>query len=61
VDFAGAECVVGVNAKYVLQALDALDTDEVLFGVPGELDPMTIRPAGENAAEFICVCMPLRL
>ena len=61
VDFAGSECVVGVNAKYVLDCLSALDTDEVLFGVSGELDPMTIRPAGENAAEFVGVTLPLRL
>lgn len=61
VDFSGTDMSVGVNAKYVLQALEALDTDETLFGVSGELDPMTVRPAGENAAEFVNCTMPMRI
>jgi hypothetical protein len=53
---------VAVNVS-VRSTVDAVSTqtDEVLFGVSGELDPMTIRPAGENAAEFVNCTMPMRI
>ena len=61
VDFSGADAQIGINSKYLLDVLGALDSDEVVFGMSGELDPTTLRPAGENAAEFVGVVMCMRI
>lgn len=58
VDFSGAETQIGVNAKYVLDCLGALDGDDVLFCMSGELDPMLIRP--REGDDFLGVVMPMR-
>jgi len=62
VDYAGAECKVGMNAKYLLDVLAAIDDEEAVWGVSGELDPITLRPATESAAtDYLAVVMPLRI
>lgn len=58
VDFSGGEAQIGVNAKYVLDCLGALDGDDVLFCMSGELDPMLIRP--RDGDDFLGVVMPMR-
>ena len=62
VDYDGPEISVGVSAKYILDPLNAMDMDEVLFGVSGELDPMRLRPKTEGvAADYVAIVMPRRL
>jgi len=62
VDFEGAEMTIGFNAKYFLDILNALDDDEVVLGVSGELDPAVVRPATESDREsFVAVVMPMRI
>ena len=62
VDFSGPEVVIGFNAKYILDVLDAIEPDEVVLGVSGELDPMTIKPSAEtDATSFVGVVMPIRI
>jgi len=61
VDYAGPELTIGFNANYVLDVLTTIDDDEVLLGISGELDPMTIRPATEaEGTGYTAVCMPMR-
>lgn len=61
-DFDGTEMTIGFNAKYFLDVLNALEDDEVILGVSGELDPAVIRPATETEKEnFIAVVMPMRI
>jgi DNA polymerase-3 subunit beta len=62
VDFLGNDLTIGFNAKYFLDVLGALDDEEVLLGVSGELDPAIIRPATESDKEsFVAVVMPMRI
>lgn len=62
VDYNGPETSVGVSAKYILDSLNAMDMEEVLFGVSGELDPMQLRPKADGAsADYVAVVMPRRL
>ncbi|MFO0551376.1 MAG: DNA polymerase III subunit beta [Polyangiaceae bacterium] len=62
IDFQGNEITIGFNAKYFLDVLNALDDDEILLGVSGELDPGVIRPANESDKEsFVGVIMPMRI
>jgi DNA polymerase-3 subunit beta len=62
VDCAGPEVTIGFNAKYLLDVLAAVDDDDVLLGVSGELDPIVIRPCSEpNRDWYIAVIMPMRV
>jgi DNA polymerase-3 subunit beta len=59
VDYAGPEKKVGVNAKYMLDALACLDDEEVMFHMDGELEPMAIAAPGSDA--FNATIMPMRI
>jgi DNA polymerase-3 subunit beta len=62
IDYEGPEVTVGFNAKYFLDVLGAIDSDEIILGVSGELDPAVLRPAGETAQEsYLAVIMPMRI
>jgi DNA polymerase-3 subunit beta len=62
VDFSGPELTIGFNAKYFLDVLNALDDEEVVLGLSGELDPAVIRPAVDSDKEsFVGVIMPMRI
>jgi DNA polymerase-3 subunit beta len=60
VDYAGDPLEIGFNAKYVLDVLNALNTNEVVLELSGELDPGVIRTPDENG-EFVGVIMPMRI
>ena len=60
VDYAGDAVTIGFNARYLLDALGALSTDEVVLELSGELDPGVVRPVG-GPADFIGVVMPMRI
>lgn len=60
VDYAGEPLEIGFNAKYVLDVLNALNTDEVVLELSGELDPGVIRTPDEHG-EFVGVIMPMRI
>jgi DNA polymerase-3 subunit beta len=59
VEYDGPSMTIGFNAKYFLDVLGALDDDEVLLGLGGELDPAVVRPSGER--QFLAVVMPMRI
>lgn len=62
VDYDGVEVTVGFNAKYFLEVLMAIEDEEVLLGLSGELDPAIIRPATETPrASYLAVVMPMRI
>jgi DNA polymerase-3 subunit beta len=59
VDYAGPALTIGFNAKYFLDVLAALDSEEVSLSVSGELDPAVLRPVSE--LQFLAVVMPMRI
>ena len=59
VEYGGANIMIGFNAKYFLDVLAALDEDEVVLGLGGELDPAVVRPVGPR--QFLAVVMPMRI
>ena len=62
VDYDGNELTVGFNAHYLLQVLGAIEQDDVLLGVSGELDPATVRPGTPTGrADYLAVIMPMRI
>jgi DNA polymerase-3 subunit beta len=59
IDYAGPELTIGFNAKYFLDVLGALEEEEVILGLSGELDPAVLRPASDR--QFLAVVMPMRI
>ena len=60
VDYAGDPVKIGFNARYLLDALNALPNDEIAFELSGELDPGVVKPIG-GQADFVGVIMPMRI
>jgi DNA polymerase-3 subunit beta len=60
VDFAGDPVVIGFNARYLLDVLGSLASDQVALELSGELDPGVVRPVSESI-DFIGVIMPMRI
>jgi DNA polymerase-3 subunit beta len=62
VDYHGPELTIGFNAKYFLDVLGAIDDEEVVLGVSGELDPAVLRPGTESSDQsYVAVIMPMRI
>jgi DNA polymerase-3 subunit beta len=62
VEYNGPEVTIGFNAKYFLDVLAAIDDEEIILGISGELDPAVLRPATESADQsYVAVIMPMRI
>ena len=62
VEYNGPELTIGFNAKYFLDVLAAIDDDEIVLGVSGELDPAVLRPGTESSDQsYVAVIMPMRI
>ena len=62
VDYDGAEITVGFNARYFLDLLGAIEDDEVVLGISGELDPAVVRPSTASGnSTYLAVVMPMRI
>src|SRR3954464_3228486 len=63
VDYSGPELTVGFNARYFLDVLSAIDSEEIELAVSGELDPAVVRPApsAESTTSYLSVIMPMRI
>jgi DNA polymerase-3 subunit beta len=62
VDYSGPEVTIGFNAKYFLDVLGAVDDEEIVLGISGELDPAVLRPAAESSDQsYVAVIMPMRI
>jgi DNA polymerase-3 subunit beta len=59
VDYTGEPLTAGFNARYLIEALDVIDTDDVRLEFQGELDPCVVKPV--DGPEFIGVVMPMRI
>jgi DNA polymerase-3 subunit beta len=59
VDFQGATLSVGINARYILEALAAMESDLVNINMADELSALLLKP--EGAEKYSCVVMPVRL
>jgi DNA polymerase-3 subunit beta len=60
VDYDGAELSIGFNARYFLDVLGVIESDEVTIGLSGELDPAVVKPAAGDAGQLF-VIMPMRV
>ena len=64
VEYDGKAMSIGFNARYVIDLLNEIDSNDVRIELNGELDPGVIRPVDENARpgnNYLGVVMPMRL
>ena len=59
VDYAGEGFTTGFNARYLLDALGAIDVEKVEFEFNEASSPWVIRQEGDKG--YLCVVMPMRL
>ena len=59
VEYAGDELTAGFNARYLIEALDVMDTENVRLEFQGELDPCVVKPV--DGPDFLGVVMPMRI
>ena len=55
----GEDVQIAFNARYMLDALNVLDSDEVQLSFNGSLQPGVIRPSGRD--DYLCIIMPVRV
>ena len=58
-DYAGEAISIGFNARYMLDALAALQVKEVWLGLNSDLSPAKVKPTNDEGA--LAVVMPMRL
>lgn len=57
----GAPGEISLNARYLIDVLSAIKSEQVLIGINDKLDPCRIRPQQKNEAiEYTHIIMPLR-
>ena len=62
VEYIGPDVTIGFNAKYFLDVLSAIDDEEIVLGIGGDLDPAVIKPATESdERNYKAVVMPMRI
>ena len=55
----GDDVEIAFNSRYLLEAVQAIDTDKVELGFNGTLQPGVVRPTGDE--DYLCVIMPVRV
>ena len=59
VEYEGEEMEIGFNAKYVMESLMVLESDEIIYEFNNELSPVIVRSNSEP--DFLGIIMPLKL
>ena len=59
ISYTGGALETGFNAKYFMDALNAMNTDQVTLELNDKLSPGILR--GEGDSNYVCVVMPMRI
>ena len=59
IDYKGEPLTAGFNARYLIEALEAIDTEIIRLEFQGELDPCVVKPV--DGPDFVGVVMPMRI
>ncbi len=54
----GDDIQVALNARYLVEALNTIDSQETLLWIDSESNPIVIKPC---SGEYLCVLMPVRV
>ena len=61
IDYEGEGMSIGFNAQYLLDFLNVVGSEEVIFEFKDEQSPALMRPSVNNGFDYRCVIMPMRL
>jgi DNA polymerase-3 subunit beta len=61
VDYNGSSVTVGFNAQYLLDFLNNVSAEEILFEFKDEQSPAMMKPANDEGYDYKYVVMPMRL
>ena len=59
IDYEGIAVTIALNARYILDALGAIQAKEVELSFHDDVSPVQLRPAGDD--EALAIVMPMRL
>lgn len=59
INYSGEAVAIGFNARYLLDALSAVDSDNVVFEIQDQLSPTLLMKEGSE--DYKCVVMPMRI
>ena len=59
IEYEGEPIEIGLNGKYIMDVLNALDDEEVFFGINDEKTPMIVK--GKSKENILAVVMPIAL
>ncbi len=59
IEYKGEDIIVGFNARFILDVLNILNSDQILFHLEDGVSPSVIRPTDDLA--HTCVVMPMRI
>jgi DNA polymerase-3 subunit beta len=59
VQYAGEDVAIGFNSRYVLEALNPIERDEIVFEFKDALSPGVVKGVEEEG--YCCVIMPMRI
>jgi DNA polymerase-3 subunit beta len=57
----GSEFEMGLNSRYLLEALKACECENITFNFNGANAGVTITPADSGSQEMLYLIMPMRL
>lgn len=64
IDYKGEKFTIGFNARYLIDSLSAMETENVMFEIQDPLSPALLREESlstEVDGEYKCVIMPMRI
>ncbi len=62
VSYEGPPLQVGFNARYLIEALNAMNTEEILMEFKDEGSPGIMKPSSSSqVSDQICIVMPMRI
>ena len=59
VEYAGEELVIGFNSRYLLDAVSAIERDQVVLDLKDAQSPGVIKSIEDEG--YLCVIMPMRI
>jgi DNA polymerase III subunit beta len=60
-DYSGPNVMIGFNAQYLLEFLNVVSSDEVVFEFKDEQSPALIKPVNDEGYDYRYIVMPMRL
>lgn len=60
-EYNGGDMTIGFKFSYLLQALQSMQADKILFNIISPERACIIKPEIENGTQYLCLLMPLRI